>query len=138
MVGGKISSTPWYLTLGNPYSPWFASNHIIVSTCSIETSNEMGFNDQPQRLKATFGCRFSRPLGKQELMRMFNNTYRRNYSSTPPTSVPGLFDNSVTNNTVSSWKNVAPGHTDEWYASKVDITNKSWGTPNKIVKPNIG
>ena len=84
MVGGKISSTPWYLTLGNPYSPWFASNHIIVSTCSIETSNEMGFNDQPQRLKATFGCRFSRPLGKQELMRMFNNTFRRTYNTPPP------------------------------------------------------
>ncbi len=84
MVGGKISSTPWYLTLGNPYSPWFASNHIIVSNCSIETSNEMGFNDQPQRLKATFGCRFSRPLGKQELMRMFNNTFRRTYNTPPP------------------------------------------------------
>jgi len=84
MVGGKMSSTPWYLTLGNPYSPWFASNHIIVYKASVETSNEMGFNDQPQRLTATFNCKFSRPLGKQELMRMFNNTFRRTYSTTPP------------------------------------------------------
>ena len=84
MVGGKMSSTPWYLTLGNPYSPWFATNHIIVYKATVETSNEMGFNDQPQRLTATFNCKFSRPLGKQELMRMFNNTFRRTYSTPPP------------------------------------------------------
>ena len=84
MVGGKLSATPWYLTLGNPYSPWFATNHIIVSNATIESSNEMGFNDQPQRLTATFTCKFSRPLGKQELMRMYNNTFRRTYNSPPP------------------------------------------------------
>jgi len=81
MVGGAISSTPWYLTLGNPYAPWIATNHIIVTSAKIETSKEMGFNDQPQWLTATFSCKFSRSLGKQELMRMFNNTYRRTYSS---------------------------------------------------------
>ena len=84
MVGGKMSSTPWYLSLGNPYAPWLATNHIIVHSASVETSNEMGFNDQPQRLTATFNCKFSRALGKQELMRMFNNTYRRTYNSPPP------------------------------------------------------
>lgn len=83
MIGGKDSSTPWYLTLGNPYSPWLATNHIIVSSASIETSTEMGFNDQPQWIKAKFTCQFSRALGKQELMRMFNNTFRRTYSSLP-------------------------------------------------------
>lgn len=81
MVGGKYSSTPWYLTLGNPYTPWLATNHMIVKSASIETSNEMGFNDQPQRLTAKFNCEFSRALGKQELMRMFNNSFRRTYSS---------------------------------------------------------
>jgi len=34
-------------------------------------------------LTATFSCKFSRSLGKQELMRMFNNTYRRTYSYPP-------------------------------------------------------
>jgi hypothetical protein len=81
MVGGKMSSTPWYLTLGNPYSPWLSTNHIVVKTASFETSPEMGFNDQPQWLKVKFTCQFSRALGKQELMRMFNNTYRRTYST---------------------------------------------------------
>ena len=83
MVGGNISSTPWYLTIGNPYAPWLATNHIIIKSASIETSTEMGFNDQPQWLTAKFTCEFSRSLGKQELMRMFNNTYRRTYSQPP-------------------------------------------------------
>jgi len=79
MVGGKDSSTPWYLTIGNPYSPWLASNHIKVKSGNIETSMEMGYNDQPQCIKATFNCEFTRNLGKQELMRMLNNTFKRTY-----------------------------------------------------------
>ena len=86
MVGGKISSTPWHLTIGNPYAPWLSTNHIIVKSATVETSTEMGFNDQPQWLTAKFNCEFSRSLGKQELMRMFNNTYRRTYS-TPPSNI---------------------------------------------------
>ena len=60
MTGGNVSSTPWYLTIGNPYSPWLSTNHIIVESATVETSTEMGFNDQPQRLTAKFTCRFSR------------------------------------------------------------------------------
>lgn len=80
MVGGRYSNTPWHLMLGNPYAPWLSTNHIVVKSCSVETSNELGFNDQPQWLTANFTCEFSRSLGKQELMRMFNNSYRRTYS----------------------------------------------------------
>jgi len=87
MTGGQDSAAPWHLTIGNPYSPWLNTSHIIVKTCSVETSNEMGFNDMPQRLTAKFQCEFSRSLGKQELMRMFNNTYRREYSSIPTTPI---------------------------------------------------
>ena len=81
MTGGAISSTPWFLTLGNPYTPWLATNHIIVESASIETSNELGFNDMPQRITAKFECKFSRALGRQELMRMFNNSYKRSYNN---------------------------------------------------------
>lgn len=81
MVGGKYSSTPWHISLGNPYSPWIATNHIIVKSASIESSTEMGFNDQPQKITAKIQCEFSRALGKQEIMRMFNNSFRRTYDS---------------------------------------------------------
>jgi hypothetical protein len=80
MTGGRYSTTPWHLTIGNPYSPWISTNHIVIESCEIETGTEMGFNDMPQNITATFSCRFSRSLGKQELMRMFNNSYKRTYS----------------------------------------------------------
>lgn len=79
MTGGDISATPWYLTLGNPYTPFIATNHIKVTKCKVESSREMGFNDMPQWVKATFSCALSRPLGKQEIMRMLNNSYKRTY-----------------------------------------------------------
>ena len=106
MIGGKYSSTPWYLTIGNPYTPWLATNHIVVKAATVTASTEMGFNDQPQRLTAKFTCNFSRSLGKQELMRMFNNSFRRNYSAQPllttrqatvSTSVAGPVASSSTN-----------------------------------------
>jgi hypothetical protein len=92
MTGGRLSSTPWHLTIGNPYSPWLSTNHIIIKSATIETSKELGFNDMPQQLTVKFTCNLSRSLGKQEILRMFNNTYRRNYSSTPPASISKLFD----------------------------------------------
>ena len=79
-TGGKDSSAPWHLTLGNPFSPWINTSHIIVKSATLEPSAELGFNDMPQKLTVKFTCVFSRSLGKQELMRMFNNSYRRTYS----------------------------------------------------------
>jgi hypothetical protein len=81
MSGGALSSTPWHLTLGNPYTPWLTTNHIVVKSAYIETSNELGFNDMPQKITARFNCELSRPLGKQELLRMFNNSFRRQYNN---------------------------------------------------------
>lgn len=127
MTGGRVSSTPWHLTIGNPYSPWLSTNHIIIKSATIETSKELGFNDMPQQLTVKFSCNLSRSLGKQEILRMFNNTYRRNYSSTPPASMSKLFDANSSQNTVQSWKELIPGKSDEWYAEKVNNTNKSWG-----------
>lgn len=83
MTGGKTSSTPWHLTLGNPLSPWISTPHIIIDSATIDTSTEMGFNDQPQWIKVKFSCKLSRSLGKQELLRLFNNSYRRTYSKPP-------------------------------------------------------
>ena len=81
MTGAKESSTPWYLTIGNPFSPWLSTNHIIVKSAEIETSTEMGYQDIPTWIKVKFSCEFSRSLGKQELMRMLNNTYTRTYTN---------------------------------------------------------
>lgn len=141
MTGGRLSSTPWHLTIGNPYSPWLSTNHIIITSATIQTSKEMGFNDMPQSLSVKFECSLSRSLGKQEILRMFNNTYRRNYSTLPPKSMAGLFDMNPSQNTVESWKTLFPNQKDDWYAEKLDSTNKSWGVSSNYVdnvKNNIG
>ena len=74
--------------------------NIIVKSATIETSTEMGFNEQPKYLTVKFNCALSRSLGKQEILRMFNNTYRRNYTSTPPSSESRLFNSDPKQNNV--------------------------------------
>jgi uncharacterized protein involved in tellurium resistance len=128
MVGGADSSTPWHLTIGNPYSPWLNTSHIVIESATVETSNEMGFNDMPQRLTAKFTCRLSRSLGKQELMRMFNNTYRRTYSSpvrvsSSGTITPGVAPATSLNMNSNQFK-------DGTTSSTVDSTGKAVGVVN--------
>ena len=81
LMTGNESVTPWYLTIGNPYTPWLATNHIIVTGVEIDTSPEVGFNDMPMWLKATFTCGQSRNLGRNEIIKMFNNSFIRSYST---------------------------------------------------------
>lgn len=126
-TGGRYSSTPWYLTIGNPYSPWLATNHIVVDSCSIETSTEMGFNDQPQQITAKFNCRFSRSLGKQELMRMFNNSYRRTYNNLNFEMIKSI---TLTSSTQTKNIGLQP------MSSK--IVNQTQPTPGKVGSPNTG
>lgn len=84
LMTGSESVTPWYLTIGNPYTPWIATNHIIVTKVKIDTSPEVGFNDMPMWLKATFMCSQSRNLGRNEIIKMFNNSFLREYTTYKP------------------------------------------------------
>lgn len=88
MMTGTISTTPWYLTIGNPYSPWLATNHIIVRNIEISTSNEVGFNDMPMWLNITLNLEQSRNLGRNEIIRMFNNSFLREYTKPISAQVP--------------------------------------------------
>jgi len=107
MTGAKDSSTPWYLTIGNPFSPWLSTNHIVVKTANIETSTEMSYQDMPTWIKVKFSCEFSRNLGRQELMRMLNNTYTRTYTNS---SKIGASQNSLQNlKEVVNQESVHPG-----------------------------
>lgn len=76
-----INTTPWHLTIGNPYSPILNIGNIVVRTSDLKFSNDLGFNDMPIRIDASFTVELGRPLGKQEIEKMFNNGYRRVYSS---------------------------------------------------------
>ena len=79
-VMSGLSTTPWHLTVGNPFSPILNMANIVVNNVGLKFSNEMGFNDMPKRVDATIDIKMSRPLGGQEINRMFNNQYGRIYT----------------------------------------------------------
>jgi len=82
-----ISTTPWHLTIGNPYSPIINIGNVYVDNVEIKLSNDLGFNDMPARIDVSISTQFGRPLGKQELEKMFNNGYKRVYSKVVPNSL---------------------------------------------------
>jgi hypothetical protein len=77
-----LSTTPWHLTIGNPYSPIINLANIHVKDVKIKGSSDLGFNDMPVRIEVSIDATLGRPLGKQELEKMFNNGYKRVYSKT--------------------------------------------------------
>lgn len=79
-VMSGLSTTPWHLTVGNPFSPILNMANIVVNNVDLKFSNEMGFNDMPKRVDATIEIKMGRPLGGQEINRMFNNQYGRIYT----------------------------------------------------------
>lgn len=75
-----INSTPWHLTIGNPYSPIINIGNIHVRNVDAKLSDELGFNDMPARIMVGVDASLGRPLGRSELERMFNNGYKRVYA----------------------------------------------------------
>lgn len=89
-----LATTPWHLTIGNPFSPILNMNNIVVSNVELKFSSELGFNDMPKRVDAIIDIKMARPFGSQEINRMFNNQYGRIYSK--PTGTSGTSGTSTT------------------------------------------
>lgn len=77
-----LSTTPWHLTIGNPYSPIVNIANIVVRDVKLNFSNDLGFNDLPIRIDVSISAELGRPLGKQEIEKIFNNGYKRVYAKT--------------------------------------------------------
>jgi hypothetical protein len=75
-----LSTTPWHLTIGNPYSPIVNIANVLIRDVNVKLSNDLGFNDLPVRIDVSISAGLGRPLGKQELEKIFNNGYKRIYS----------------------------------------------------------
>jgi hypothetical protein len=73
-------TTPWHITIGNPWSPIVSAGNMIVDKIDLSAKGEMGFNDMPIFLNATVNLRFGRNMGAQEIERIFNNGYQRIYN----------------------------------------------------------
>lgn len=135
LMTGRDSTTPWYLTIGNPFSPWLATNHIIVNSVSIDTSTEVGFNDMPLWIKVTFACSQSRNLGRNEIIRMFNNSFLRQYSrlTAGQKKIQELQDKNLTSNNQSKSTDTylqmaEEENVDDFPYNTGDIFAKNYGT----------
>lgn len=78
------NTTPWHITVGHPLNPILSMGNVLLEDGKIEFNNELGFNDLPTSFKLSFNIKEGRPLGKQEIMEVLNNSYSRVY--VPPTS----------------------------------------------------
>lgn len=75
-----LSTTPWHLTVGNPFSPIISMANIYVDDVDLKLSSELGFQDMPKRVDVVIQLKMGRPFGKQEIERIFNNQYGRIYT----------------------------------------------------------
>ncbi len=76
-----IPTTPWHLTIGNPFNPIISMSNLLVDDVTIGWGNEIGFNDMPTIINVSVGLSLARSLGKNEIIEIFNNAYGRNYTT---------------------------------------------------------
>lgn len=77
-------TAPWHITIGNPWSPIISAGNMVVDKIEVKAKGEMGFNDVPIHLNATITLKFGRNLGRQEILKIFNNGYKRIYKKQKP------------------------------------------------------
>ena len=75
------NTTPWHLTIGNPYSPVVSFGNVKVESVTLKMNNELGFNDIPTRIDVDISVSLGRNIGAQEIFGMFNNGYMRSYDT---------------------------------------------------------
>lgn len=76
-----MNMTPWHLTIGNPKAPIISMNYIKVDSVEIKLSGDIFYNDLPRYINASISISNARPLGKQEILKFFGNTFIREYAS---------------------------------------------------------
>jgi hypothetical protein len=74
-----ISSTPWHITLGNPYSPFFSMSNLHVQKVTLKFNNEFAYNDMPTQINVSIQVNMGRGMGLQEIFKTFNNGFFRIY-----------------------------------------------------------
>jgi len=75
------NTTPWHLTIGNPYSPFVSMGNVIVESVSLDFNNDLGFNDIPTKVDVDIKFKLGRNIGAQEIFALFNNGYKRVYDT---------------------------------------------------------
>jgi hypothetical protein len=73
-------STPWHLTIGNPYAPLLSMANVYVKNIDVAFTGDMMFNDIPKFMNVSIQVEQARNMGKQEITKMFNIKYKREYT----------------------------------------------------------
>ena len=115
------NTTPWHLTLGNPYSPFVTFGNVIVESVNLNFNNEFGYNDIPTRLDVEVKVKQGRNMGAQELFQMFNNGYQRVYSASSSSSSEPKSDETELTKTQTENKDAA-GNTGKAAAGAISGT----------------
>lgn len=92
------ATTPWHLTIGNPYAPVLSMNNIWVTSVSVTLGKDMAYNDIPRTVEVKVSMKQGRNLGKQEIFSFFGVNYKRKYTLA---NAPSLV-NSVSKQKVNS------------------------------------
>lgn len=73
-------TTPWHLTIGNPYAPVLSMNNIHVTSVGVTMGKDLGYNDMPRIMEVKISMKQGRNLGKQEIFSFFGVNYKRKYN----------------------------------------------------------
>ena len=76
-----LPSTPWHLTIGNPYAPLLSMNNVYLSNLEVTMGKDMGYNDMAKTMKVVASLEQGRNLGKQEIYEYFGVRYKRHYTN---------------------------------------------------------
>jgi hypothetical protein len=73
-------STPWHLSIGNPYAPLLSMNNVYTRSVAVTYGKDMGLNDIPRTVEVKIQMKQGRNLGKQEIFSYFGVRYKRYYN----------------------------------------------------------
>jgi len=149
-------TTPWHLTIGNPRNPIVSVGNMIVEG-TLDFGNEMGFNDMPTQIDATYVVKLGRSLGKNEIVDILDNTYSREYSNVKagdvvveqnqttqtdgniPTPYQTVDENgAVVTNFATATSSQNPPNTPSWQGPPFTIPDENTTNPNEPIVVGIG
>jgi hypothetical protein len=79
MLTGE-ATTPWHLTLGNPYAPLLSMSNVYLKNVDVSFSGDMLYNDIPKFINVSLSLEQGRNMGKNEIYNMLGIKYQRSYT----------------------------------------------------------
>jgi hypothetical protein len=69
----------WHVMVGNPKKPIISCGNLVIQGVTLELGNELGFDDWPTTIYATFTLKSARALGSSDIESIYNAGQQRIY-----------------------------------------------------------